>query len=52
MECCVRVATETVLQIDKSYTIVKRILKLTFRTEVLRRSEKAPTKDYSPKRQF
>ena len=31
MECCVGVFTETVLQMDKFYTVVKRILKLTFR---------------------
>ena len=28
MECCVSVSTETVLQIVKFYTVVKRILKL------------------------
>ena len=38
MECCVRVSKETVLQIDKFYTVVKIIFKLTFRT-VVRRSE-------------
>ena len=31
--------TKTVLQIVKLYTVVKRILKLTFRTVVFRRSE-------------
>ena len=49
MECCVGVYTEIVLQIDKFYTVVKRISKLTFRT-VVRWSEK--DKNYSPKRQF
>ena len=34
MECYVGVSRETVLQIVKFYTIVKRILKLTFRTVV------------------
>ena len=40
MECCVGVSTETVLQVVKFYTVVKRNikLKLTFRTVVLRRS--------------
>ena len=40
MECCVGVSTETVLQIDTFYTVVRRIFKLTFRTVVLRRSER------------
>ena len=54
MECCVGVSTEivlqiintlililmlAVLQIVKFYTVVERVLKLTFRTVVLRRSE-------------
>ena len=39
---------ETVLQIVKFYTIVKKIFKQTFRTAVLVRV----TKDYRTKRQF
>ena len=39
MECCVVVSADTVLQIDKFYTVVRRIFELTFRTVVLRRSE-------------
>ena len=42
MECCVGVSTETVLQIDKFYTVLrseKNQFKLAFRTAVLRRSE-------------
>ena len=39
MEFCVDVSAETVLQIDTFYTVVERILELTFRTVVLRRSE-------------
>ena len=39
MEWCVGVSTETVLQIDKFYTVVKIILKLTFWTVVLRHSD-------------
>ena len=39
MECCIDVSTETVLQIDKFYTVVRRIFEVTFRTVVLRRSE-------------
>ena len=38
-ECCVGVSTGTVLQIVKFYIVVKRILKLTFRTINLHRSE-------------
>ena len=49
MECCIGVSTETVLQMDKFYTVVKRIFKLTFQTVVLRQRE---SKDYTPKRQF
>ena len=37
MECC-GVSTETVLQFDKFYTVVRRIFELTFRTVVLRRT--------------
>ena len=37
--CCVGVSIETVLQIDKLYTVVRRIFELTFRTVVLRRSD-------------
>ena len=33
--CCVGVSTETVLQMDKFYTVVRRIFELTFRTVVL-----------------
>ena len=41
MECCIGVSTETVLQVVKFYTVVKKNYKrLTFRTVVLRRSEK------------
>ena len=44
MECCIGASTETVLQIVKCYTVVKRILKLTFQTVC------SPlTKDYSLK---
>ena len=40
MECCVGVSTETVLQVVKFYTVVKKnFKKLTFRTVVLRQSE-------------
>ena len=40
MECCVGVSTETVLQIVKFYTVVKKnFKKLTFWTVVLRRGE-------------
>ena len=34
MECCVGVSTETVLQMDKFYAVVRRIFELTFRTVV------------------
>ena len=34
MECCVGVSTETDLQIDKFYTVVKGILELVFQTVV------------------
>ena len=36
---CVGVSIETVLQIDKFYTVVRRIFELTFRTVFLRLSE-------------
>ena len=52
MECCVGVSAETVLQIVKFYTVVRRILKLMFRTVVLRRWTTKKTKDYSSKHQF
>ena len=36
MECCINVSTETILQLIVTfYTIMKRILKLTFQTVVL-----------------
>ena len=49
MEYCIGVSTETVLQIVKLYTVVKRISKLMFWTVVLHRCWFTPTKDYSPK---
>ena len=49
MECWVGVSTETVLQVVKFYTVVKK----NFKTDV---SDCSPSlewmKDYSPKRQF
>ena len=35
MECCVGVSTETVFQMDKFYTVVKRIFKMAFWTSAL-----------------
>ena len=40
MECCVGVFIETVLQVVKFYTVVNDFKKLTFRTVVIRRSQK------------
>ena len=49
MECCVGVSTETVLQIDKFYIVVRRILKLTFWTVVGRRTTVRTNYSYSNK---
>ena len=51
MGCCIGVSTETVLQLDKFYTIVTKVYELTFQLLVLCQSECQisihSTKDYS-----
>ena len=39
MECCVGVSTETVLQIDKFYTVMKIVYELKFRTVVTKNTK-------------
>ena len=54
MECCVGVSTETVLQVVKFYTVVKKNFK-NWRfglKSFVRVKDYSPMKEYSPKRQF